>query len=954
MKEWAASRREGWTWWVLALPPAFLLLSVYYGLIGFHQVSTCFSLTPSWTVLSVDDQCRQPYAQMEPGDRVLKIGNITFAEAHGDRLLYLLRDLPADGPAPVILERGGRRQVAFIVRSHSSDVFSRLNAYLFPLVFWVVGTIALLAVRPRDHRQLVLALFCFCTSVWGASGMAGGMRWGYSPVVFRAFVWPAMALMVHLHLILPEALFGPDLQRRVLRALYALVGLNMLIDHLGFWPRGTAALGMAVAMLASGTILLARVFGAGSVAGRVVSRILLGGTLIGISPVLLLILGFQLFPDDPTFFNTFAGSLAWFFTILLPFWPLSYLYALYRVRPANIEFRANRLIATYGFFALVIVTVVVSSAILRELAMAEARRNFATLLMCLVIVLVATASRQRFQALVDRVIYGIRYQPEEILSVFATRIPQAFSRAMLRDVICDEVLPALMVRQSALYLLRDDDVEIFYERNLPSSIGGIDLAALEALARIADPKRSIDLEGHPTFGWLRLFVPLENQDKTIGWWLFGQRDPDDFYDRPEIEVLSSLANQVAPVVENFRLLEMAQLEIEENRRLQEQLIQSQKMEAIGRLSAGVAHDFNNLLSVILGYSSLLMAKYQGDESLQRYLGDIRDAGNRAASLTKQLLAFSRQQVMEAKIVNLNGVVEDVDKMLRRLAGEDIEVTTRLEQDLPMVKVDPAQMSQVILNLAVNARDAMPDGGELTLETSLAFLHDELEDAHQTRILPGPYVLLRVADTGTGIDAKVRARIFEPYFTTKEMGKGTGLGLSMVYGIIRQSRGAIQVESTIGAGTTFKIFLPVAAEETGPVVVRLPETARIRGSEPKGTGTVFVVEDEDSVRSVACEILESAGYRVLQAANGAEALAQLADRDVEIDLLLTDVIMPHMKGTELARRLLEVRRDVKVVYMSGYNEESILGSRLGESGVLMIQKPFQPQDLIDQVRRALLS
>lgn len=938
-------------WLTIGVSIVTLLIVLHYASIGLYHPTICVQFdTATWTLLTIDPNCSQPVSDLELGDVATKLGNLTAREVSSDRRLSLVRDFGKDGYTPVFYEREGKKRVTFLTLSQPRG-FSSYSAFLFPLVFWLTGTIAVLTIRPRDARQFLLASFCFSMSIWAAAGLASNTRQSSSSLVFHFFAWLSIPFLLHLHLILPEPLFRPKIQRVVVNTAYLLAALCAIYDLTSYPPPSFVfvAAAVAISVVLTAAILLARAMGVGTVAGWVVSRILLAGTLLGISPVILLIL-MVTFGGTVEYFETYASGLNWFFLLLLPLWPISYIYALYRVRPSSIEFRANRLIAKYAFYALVIIAFVVVSVLLRVAIPFESTRSFVNLLAGLLIVTTAIMFQARFQALVDQSIYGIRYQPDEIMSAFATRIPQAFNRAMLRDVICDEVLPALMVRQSALYLLRDERIEVFYERGLPANAPETSREALEGLERSAGARRSIDLAGHPEFGWLRLYLTLENQEKRIGWWLFGQRDPDDFYDRPEIAVLSSLANQVAPVIENFHLVEKAQIEIEENRRLQEQLIQSQKMEAIGRLSAGVAHDFNNLLSVILGYSSLLIAKYQHDESLMRSLSDIRDAGNRAASLTKQLLAFSRQQVMEAKVISLNDVVEDVDKMLRRLAGEDIEVVTRLEPNLPLVKVDPAQMSQVILNLAVNARDAMPDGGEIRLETSLAYVSDEQEDAHQAQIPAGSYVVLKVSDTGTGIDEKVRQRIFEPYFTTKEMGKGTGLGLSMVYGIIRQSRGAIQVDSFPGQGTVFRILLPVASEENVSIPRAILEIPRPKVQEG-GHETILVVEDEDSVRSVTCEILSASGFTVLQASNGQEAFALLSDCSLRVDLLLTDVIMPHMKGTELVRRVLEIRPGLKILYMSGYNEESILGARLGESDRLLIQKPFQPAELVDRIRRS---
>ena len=432
-------------------------------------------------------------------------------------------------------------------------------------------------------------------------------------------------------------------------------------------------------------------------------------------------------------------------------------------------------------------------------------------------------------------------------------------------------------------------------------------------------------------------------------WLFGQRDPDDYYPKDDIDLLANLANQIAPVIENFRLVEMARQEVEENKRLQQQLIHSQKMEAIGRFSAGIAHDFNNLLSVILGYSSLILEKTRKDKGVSRGLSEIHNAGKRAADLTRQLLAFSRQSEVERKITSINTIILEVVNMISRLTGEDIQVEIDLDQELADVNIDPGQMSQAIINLAVNARDAMPEGGQLTISTrNIASDHDWESSSFNEFPTPGFYVLIKVEDTGTGLDPHIKPHIFEPFFTTKEKDHGTGLGLSMVYGFVRQSDGYISVESEAEKGTAFNILLPVATEEERDRSVTGEAEAN---RDLSGFETILLVEDEDSVRAITAEILESRGYSVLQA-NGAQEGLRISSRyEGAIDLLLTDVIMPEMRGPELANLLLERRPETKILFMSGYNEE-VIEPINGANGLALIQKPFSPEKLARVVRRTL--
>jgi PAS domain S-box-containing protein len=380
--------------------------------------------------------------------------------------------------------------------------------------------------------------------------------------------------------------------------------------------------------------------------------------------------------------------------------------------------------------------------------------------------------------------------------------------------------------------------------------------------------------------------------------------------------------------------------------LQEQLRQSQKMEAIGRLAGGVAHDFNNLLTVISGYSQLSLSDLQKGDPLWENIREIQQAAGRAADLTRQLLAFSRRQILEFKTLDLNQLTQGMEKMLRRMIGEDIELMIYPGENLGSIRVDPGQMEQVIMNLAVNARDAMPSGGKLILETDNIYLDEEYARNHIS-VKPGPYVRLSITDTGCGMTPDVRERVFEPFFTTKEKEKGTGLGLSTVYGIVKQSDGNIWVYSEPGKGTTFKIYLP-RMDEPVEVLIRKAELKEI----PRGNETVLVVEDEEVVRKLAVQILKKQGYEVLQAALGGEALLVLERHPGLIYLILTDVVMPGMSGPELVERLRQVRKDFKVLYMSGYTDESVIyhGVRDGETN--FIQKPFTLEMLARRVREVL--
>jgi len=388
-------------------------------------------------------------------------------------------------------------------------------------------------------------------------------------------------------------------------------------------------------------------------------------------------------------------------------------------------------------------------------------------------------------------------------------------------------------------------------------------------------------------------------------------------------------------------------DITDRKRLEEQLFVSQKMEAVGLLAGGVAHDFNNLLGVIMGYSDLVLDGFPSDDPRCHQLQQIKKAGLRATSLTRQLLAFSRKQIFQPRVLDINALVTDFNKMLRRMVSEDIELVNILKPGLGQIKADPGQIEQVIMNLVVNARDAMPTGGKLIIETANADLDETYCRAHPA-VQPGRYVMVAVSDTGVGMDAKTQARIFEPFFTTKEQGKGTGLGLATVYGVVKQSGGYIWVYSEVGKGTTFKIYLPRVDEPVQPVVAMdrgKPEL--LRGSE-----TILLVEDAESLRELTRMLLENNGFKVLVAENGTEAIELAEHKRQPIHLLLTDVVMPGMSGRELANYLTAKRPDMSVIYMSGYTNDAIAHHGVLDSGVFLIEKPFSQETLIRKLREVL--
>jgi len=395
------------------------------------------------------------------------------------------------------------------------------------------------------------------------------------------------------------------------------------------------------------------------------------------------------------------------------------------------------------------------------------------------------------------------------------------------------------------------------------------------------------------------------------------------------------------------VLELIAEDITDRRQLEEQLRQAQKMDAVGRLAGGVAHDFNNLLMVINGYTEVLLEQLDKGSAMHHKVQSIQQAADRAATLTRQLLAFSRKQLLELKVVDVNTVIADMERLLRPLIGENIELVTRLSTQTGHTRADAGQLEQVIMNLVVNAKDAMPDGGKITLQSADVTVRQNFSE-HRF-IHPGRYAVISVSDTGHGMDKETQSRIFEPFFTTKEKGKGTGLGLSTVYGIVKQSNGYVFPESQIGKGTTFYVYLPRvedSAEEMSP--------AQSPQSEAGGCETVLLVEDEESVRELVRVTLTARGYRVIEAENGECGLRVAEEFKEPIDILITDVVMPGIGGRELAKKLLLMRPGISVLYLSGYTEDAVVTQGALGPGTAFLQKPFTLQNLSKKVREVLRS
>jgi signal transduction histidine kinase/CheY-like chemotaxis protein len=433
-------------------------------------------------------------------------------------------------------------------------------------------------------------------------------------------------------------------------------------------------------------------------------------------------------------------------------------------------------------------------------------------------------------------------------------------------------------------------------------------------------------------------VPLLTRNRVVGTILMGAR-MFGYYTNGQMALMQRIGSQLAAAMANARL-------DAERTELEEQLIQAQKMEAIGRLAGGIAHDFNNLLTPILGFSQLGMTRLDPDNPATHYLEKIHDAADRATHLIRQLLMFSRKKLMEPKVISISRLIVNMDGIMRRLINEDIDLITRPKPDLGYTLIDPGQMEQVLVNLVVNASDAMPGGGRIIIETDDVSIGRS--GMHAGHVLPtGEWVRLCVRDNGIGMSDEVKRRIFDPFFTTKDVGKGTGLGLSTCYGIVNQVGGCIFVDSVVGQGSTFTVYLPRYEGALPEITERTGIPASLTGTE-----TILLVEDELAVREIASFILREQGYTVLEASNGSQALDLLDKESPHTDLLLTDVVMPGMGGRELADHLSERRPGIKIVYMSGYTDETIADHGIIKGGATFLQKPFRPDELAWTVRTEL--
>lgn len=532
-------------------------------------------------------------------------------------------------------------------------------------------------------------------------------------------------------------------------------------------------------------------------------------------------------------------------------------------------------------------------------------------------------------------------EPQPVLNAICRELAQAFQIPHVATALVNEAEQTLTVAaeylaeerlamlNTTIPVASDPSFQYLLKHKAPLVLN--DAPNDPFLAPVRDLMRQRDVR-------VMLVLPLTIQETVVGSLVLETPEARPF-SVEEVNLAWSVADQLAGALARARL-------DEERRLLEAQYHQAQKMEAIGQLSAGIAHDFNNILTAINGFTELIQLKLPPDDPNQELLDQIMQASARATDLVRQLLAFSRKQVIEPRIVNLNDLIIKMEKILPRLIHQNIEVKTILAPNLWPIRVDPVQIEQVIVNLAVNARDAMPDGGRLTIETANVVLEQDYTSRH-FGAQPGPHVLLAITDTGHGMSAEVQAHIFEPFFTTKEGGKGTGLGLATVFGIVKQSGGNIWVYSEEGIGTTFKIYLPRAQESAAEATVTEVKPELLSGHE-----TILLAEDNGQVRDLIRRVLQNQGYTLLEAQNGREALDLAARHPGPIHLLLTDLIMPDLSGAVLAEQLAQIRPDIKILFMSGYNDDAIAHHGMLEPNIILLQKPFSPTTLAARVRAAL--
>jgi signal transduction histidine kinase len=812
----------GWGWrrylWLVVVSLTVLAVNVIYTDVR-YELQPPFDLTPTWKVRFVSPFCTsQPECPRE-GDQIVAIGSVTREEqmAHPVRLRPF-DDMTADSPAVTVrVIRDGVESTVSV--SGQVEVARRiLSVETIALFFWLTGILVLLWRRPPAGPDLLMVAILFCVSVVLTSGQVSSINRAHSLLVYRAAVHILPALLIHFYWVQPSP-FRPR-SRIWLPTLVYATALGLFASTLLPWSSshgGRLVLWMSSAALLGVGLGVARSRERHSPGHVAANRLNLFGLAVGLCP-LILVAALSYESSLGARAISRIGMAA--FVLLLPLWPLSHLLSLARER--LYEWRLERWLGGYAFWCIYGALLVVSYTLLAELWPRAVEREQLFLEVLVVFALLHHASRQLFRTFIERRVFGIRFRPERVFGLFAETIPSATDIHKFRAIVVSQLLPQLGILQSALVAGSGESSTLLYwETGETGETGEKEIddrslaGRLEGLSRL----ENLGAVDRPGLDWLRLLVPLRAGDRVVGTWLLGARDPDEFYPARDVEVLSTLASQLSPLIENMHLADLRQREIAKNQSLQEQLIQAQKMEAIGRLAAGVAHDFNNLLTILGGQVSLVERAVRGPRSepqdanaVREYLDSLHATVERAQALVRQLLTFTRQHPLELEVSDLNSIVESSETMLEQLLSRGVDLTTRLEPGVPPVEIDSNRVTQILMNLVVNACDAMPNGGRVDISTGGLLLSEATRDACHTEVPPGAYATLRIADTGFGIDPVSLPHIFDPYFSTKPTGKGTGLGLAIVYGIARQHGGFVRLDGERDTGTAFEILFPEAERE----------------------------------------------------------------------------------------------------------------------------------------------
>lgn len=768
-----------------------------------------FDLSANWVVRALDSceanvsWCAANGEPLQVGDRILVIGDLSHDDAMRDRGQVPFAGYSSGDWAPLTVERA---EEVFTVQWRMlgptpAGQWRRWGEGLFIyLPFWVIGTVLLLFLRPQDRRWRLLILFNYFTAFWLAVGAFSHLQIVYTSPTQRALAWLLVPVYLHVHLVVPSVLF-PRMQRVLLPCLYILAAVLALLELLQQAPDGAYNLGLLVAVGGSFALLLVRLLGRFPASARTSVYLMLAGIGLAMGPGLGLAVIPSLF-QSPLRDQALANRIAAF---AIPLLPAFYLYAVYKPYLGRLEFRFNRLLSLYSFALLYL------TALVLALTMAGHLLDGGLTLSTFIAAgfgIAAPFLQRGFLQLIDQAAYGAVPDPQKIVYTFADRMPSALDQEALVTLLAAEILPQFDIRQSALYLLQEDRADLIYQANVAHNEEHEVVEGLQGLMAEAERFRpGQDVAGKP-FAWVRLAIPLQAHHEAIGFWLFGQREPDDYYPQHQIALLKTLAKQVAVAVENsllFREQQQYTVELQQSldrqQAMQTQLVQAGKLASLGTLVAGITHELNNPLAGIKLFTGNLQAfKQRGqltDALLIQALADIDQLVDKANHIIRHFRDFSRRSGGEFGAVDLNQPVSDALGMLeQQLRLHNIQVQLALGADLPPVLGDANQLEQVVVNLIGNARDAMVapscHNRMLTLRTCAM----------------GGTVVLEVADTGCGIAAEHLDKIFDPFYTTKEIGEGTGLGLSISYGIIKNHGGEISVDSAPGRGTTFHVRLPV--------------------------------------------------------------------------------------------------------------------------------------------------